>query len=369
MIAALAGHGRFTFVDALRGIAALAVVLCHAVEGDHIPELLALMPRWLSTVVHHGNLGVPIFFVLSGFVIAHASYGQRVTGSYVGRFMLRRSIRLDPPYWFAIAVAIAFAFLSAFVLKKPLPDGSWPQVLAQVFYLQDLFGYPQINTVFWTLCIEVQFYFVYVMLLMMSGDAGTTDSNHFVTILVAATFVSLLWPFNVVHQDATPHGLFLPYWHGFLLGVLAYWSFRQRRLSVIFWVIACTVMVTSLQSHNGFSLACAVTAATLSVAAMTGSLYRGLNWRWLQSLGLISYSLYLLHNPITGASFRVGYMLTGHSPLWEALWWIASIAACIIFAAGAWWLIERPSMNLARKISLKKPAARSHATSMAPERR
>src|SRR5687767_8776 len=116
MVGSLLGAGRFTFVDALRGVAALAVVLFHAVEGGHIPDLMAVMPAWLTAMISHGHLGVAVFFVLSGFVIAHATYGQTITLSYLGRFMLRRSIRLDPPYWFAIAVAVGFAVLSAVVL-------------------------------------------------------------------------------------------------------------------------------------------------------------------------------------------------------------------------------------------------------------
>jgi peptidoglycan/LPS O-acetylase OafA/YrhL len=89
--------GRFKFVDALRGIAAVSVVLFHLKEGKHIPNLYALMPKWLQTLFDHGVLGVSIFFVLSGFVIAHSLYKQHVTLRLAGRFMLRRSIRLDPP--------------------------------------------------------------------------------------------------------------------------------------------------------------------------------------------------------------------------------------------------------------------------------
>ena len=64
---------RFSFVDALRGIAALAVVLFHAFEGNHIPQLIPVMPRWITDIIDHGNLGVAIFFVLSGFVIAQVA--------------------------------------------------------------------------------------------------------------------------------------------------------------------------------------------------------------------------------------------------------------------------------------------------------
>ena len=143
----------------------------------------------------------------------------------------------------------------------------------------------------------------------------------------------------------------------------------QERLVAAFWLFAATIAIVAIATGNAFSLTCAVTAAVLSVAATTGSLYTGLNWRWLQFLGLISYSLYLLHNPITGASFRVGYMLTGHSVTLELVWWVASICACVAAAAAAWWCIERPSMNFARKIKLSTSNAAELAAAPAIPRK
>jgi peptidoglycan/LPS O-acetylase OafA/YrhL len=155
-----------------------------------------------------------------------------------------------------------------------------------------------------------------------------------------------------VAPDVPLPGTFLPFWHGFLVGALAYWAIRQTRLVAAFWLFAATIATIAIATGNAFSLTCAVTVVVLSVAATTGSLYTGLNWRWLQFLGLISYSLYLLHNPVTGASFRVGYMLTGHSVALELMWWAVSIGACVAAAGAAWWCIERPSIKLARKIRL-----------------
>jgi peptidoglycan/LPS O-acetylase OafA/YrhL len=120
---------RFAFVDALRGLAALSVVLYHSYEVGHIAGLLAHLPAWVTHLLRQGGIGVAVFFVLSGFVIPHSVARSRVTLPFVGRFMLRRSLRLEPPYWFAIALAICFAQLSARVLPgKELPSFSAGQV-------------------------------------------------------------------------------------------------------------------------------------------------------------------------------------------------------------------------------------------------
>jgi peptidoglycan/LPS O-acetylase OafA/YrhL len=327
---------RFSLVDALRGIAALSVVLFHAIEGKHITELAEAMPAWLRTALEHGGLGVAIFFVLSGFVIAHSLRDRKMSLPDVGHFMLKRSLRLDPPYWAAILLTIGMSLLATHFVKSHSPEEySAPQILAHIFYLQDILGFSSINGVFWTLCYEVQFYLVFAFLLMFPRS-----------IFIPAFAVSLLWPLGIgpiVHQ-----GLFLTLWFGFLLGVLSYWAWKNTKLIPAFVVYAASIGASAISKSDPFALACVVTASILWAAGLAGKIGM-LNWRWLQFLGTISYSLYLLHNPISGATFRVGYMMTGRSIITEAFWWPISIAVCITVASVFWYSIEIPCLNLARR--------------------
>jgi peptidoglycan/LPS O-acetylase OafA/YrhL len=343
---------RFTFVDALRGLAALGVVLFHAEEGQHISELFSHLPYWLQIGLDHGSLGVPVFFVLSGFVIAHSLYEQRMNLNLLGRFTLRRSLRLDPPYWVAIALTIGLSTLASAVIKgRPPNDYSLGQLVAHLFYLQDILGYGNINSVFWTLCFEIQFYLVYAILLAVGHNDPEARFNGRRTaiVLLIAGSVSLLWPLGL-GPELRP-GLFPPLWHGFLLGVGAYWSWRDRGAAPVFAAYALIIAASAIAHSDTFSLACVMTSVSLFLVGAIDRLRTAWNWRWLQFLGTISYSLYLIHNPITGAVFRVGFMITGRNVFWEAIWWSASIAACIAFASAIWWTIERPSVRLARKVS------------------
>ena len=237
---------RFTLVDALRGVASLSVVIYHAAEGRHLTGLLALLPAWVAQVIKQGGLGVAVFFVLSGFVIAHSVARSRVTFSFVGRFMLRRSIRLDPPYWLAIVLAISFAYLAAhFVGGKEQPQVSLAQIAAHVFYLQEIFGYPGFNSVFWTLCQEVQFYLVFVLLLAVSHNDPAKPMQGRATALVfaGAALISLLWPLGIL-SDGPYRGSFLPLWHGFLAGAGAYWAWRNPS-SAIYCVAYIAVLLVA----------------------------------------------------------------------------------------------------------------------------
>src|SRR5258706_8140579 len=215
---------RFTFVDALRGIAALNVVLFHAVGGHHIPALFAAMPAWLQAILEHGDVGVAVFFVLSGFVIAHSLRPEGLTAADVGRFMLRRSIRLDPPYWAAIVTTMALSVLaSAMVKDRTVDHFTTIQVAEHILYLQELLKIKEINPVFWTLCMEIQFYLVFAVLLLTRSRA----------ILLTAFAFSLIWPLGL---STAPAGLFVGLWYGFLLGVGAYLSWQDHRARIWFYL-------------------------------------------------------------------------------------------------------------------------------------
>lgn len=331
---------RFSFVDALRGIAALSVVLFHANAGKHITELFEAMPSWLQLILSHSN-GVAVFFTLSGFVIAHSLRDRRMTLAAVGRFMLRRSVRLDPPYWVAIVLTIGFSALATVVIKdRPPNQYSLAQIAAHIFYVQDILGFGNVNDVFWTLCIEIQFYLVFALLLMAPRS-----------VFPFVFAVSLLWPLGIISAQHLT-GWFLPLWYGFLLGVLAYWTWRDNSLAPLFAGYALIIGVAAGFTSDVFALICVLTAIALLLAGVSGQISNLLSWKWLQFLGTVSYSLYLIHNPITGATFRAGYMLTARTLTTEALWWAISLIACIATAAVVYLLVERPSLAIARKIDI-----------------
>lgn len=346
-------------MDALRGVAALGVVFYHAYEGNHLSGLLAALPAWVAHVLKHGALGVPVFFVLSGFVISHSVARSRVTPSFIGRFMLRRSIRLDPPYWFAIALAIGFAVLSARVVPgKEQPAYAAGQIMAHLLYLQEVLSYPAINPVFWTLCQEVQFYFVYVLLLGLARNDPLLplQGPRTALLLGLAALLSLLWPLGLVTTEPW-RGSFLPLWHNFLLGAGAYWAWRHAEVVPFYLAYGALLLFAGMSHSDNFTTASVLTSLLLWTAAASGRIVSACSWRWLQVLGAISYSLYLTHNPITGAAFRAGYTLTGRSPILEAFWWFVVTGACLAFAWCVWWLIERPSIGLAGRIPLASPPA------------
>lgn len=325
---------RFSFVDALRGLASLGVVFHHAVEGHHIDQL----PEAVRAAAKVGNFGVPVFFVISGFVIAHSLSGEPMTLTKMGRFIAKRSIRLDPPYWCAIVLAISFSILaSRLVPDRAINQYSTPQIIAHLAYAQDILGYPNINSVFWTLCLEVQFYIVYAALLL----------SRWRWTIVVALAASLLWCFRI---GPDLPGWFPELWYAFLLGAICSLAWQSRTMVPVAAAYFLLVVIAAMKFRDVFAMVTCATAATIFVVASTGRISDALNWRLLQFLGTISYSLYLIHNPITGAVFRIGKWMGADGVAGQTTTWIISTMACIAVAYAFWLIVERPSMMLSRTL-------------------
>ena len=116
---------RYRTIDSLRGFAAIAVVFFH-LTGNIRQELSMWVPEIVMTIFSYGYLGVPVFFVISGFVIAQSIANANVNLKFAGNFALRRMIRLDPPYWASIIIAmVLLAMKNAMqVNEEPYPSFS-----------------------------------------------------------------------------------------------------------------------------------------------------------------------------------------------------------------------------------------------------
>ena len=348
---------RFCFADGLRGIAAAWVVLFHIHAGGHLSELDRLLPPVMTKVLFEwGHLGVPIFFVLSGFVIAHSLRNSQVTWSLFQNFSLRRFIRLSPPYYFSIVFVLLFKLLSAKATSEIFELPSLAGLTSHLFYVQDMLGFEPISDIYWTLCLEIQFYIAYFALLGISQ--WVEDKYQIVYSRPLVFGISLLigglWPLNIIQGNLWP-GLFFPTWHGFALGVFSYWAWQQRGYYYpIFYSYAGLMLVSSLlgqaSSETGVfspiaTIASVVTSVLLLEIGKADLMQSFLNWQWLQFLGLVSYSLYLLHNEISGAAFFVLYKVLGHTLITEVLGLVGICSLCIACATAAYWLLEKPSIG------------------------
>ncbi len=170
--------GRLQSIDALRGIAALGVVLYHAVlqTPNLIPNNFFRWPvSLLKFVSSFGYIGVFLFFVISGFCIHLQWAKSRAAGKpepiHFGSFWRRRIRRLYPPYLIALALFLLMAALSVGIDVTHFFVYDVVMHLLMLHNLDPKTCY-SINGVFWTLAIEEQLYLAYFLLLFLRTRLG-----------------------------------------------------------------------------------------------------------------------------------------------------------------------------------------------------
>lgn len=361
---ALVSSRRMTLPDGLRAIAALLVILPHSV-GLFASWPAPTMPtRVMIRFADLGARGVQIFFVLSGFVIAYSFNNKIITYKYFLNFIVRRSIRLDPPYWAAILLYCGFLAFRRFVARSDVRFPIVGQLISHFFYCQDILGYDNINPVFWTLCIEFQFYITFCLLLGASqklttrvvGSRWAWDKILFVIIYA----ISLAWPARFLDS---PAGLFLPHWYAFLLGAIVWWVIEGSLPRWLGHVAILSPLVIGAAKFQGASLVVAGTAGVILVASDRHGLYRWLDMKIVQFIGKISYSIYLVHVPIAGVMVGIQTRLSFKSQLVSFILLLLLILTTIGFAFIFNRIVEAPSLLLSRRLKVRDEGGGPHATS------
>lgn len=363
----LSRQNRFLVIDSLRGIAALSVALFHLSwaafkDFDHkgLIENIGVITQW-------GYLGVPIFFVISGFVIAATIKPREVNFHYIGKFIVKRATRLDPPYWLSMALDISLVLVTIhlFHIASKLPTFS--TVLAHLFYLQGLLGIRNIAAMYWTLCLEVQFY-IFVSLIFAIANKlfalnTTSAPKYFIAGIFSITvLLSLLIAADKIQNPL--QGLFLSHWYLFALGATCYWSTIANTIPKKAFIFYCAIvpLVFLAKMHVDFkvaveSMAGIATAAFIYTAAVNRKMSTWLNSRTLLYLGSISYSLYLFH-AIVGERFISFFQqwlapklhLDTHSTIYAIFLFVGALAVSIVASHLVYICVERPSMNISKRI-------------------
>jgi peptidoglycan/LPS O-acetylase OafA/YrhL len=356
---------RYVFVDALRGVAAVAVVICHLFHHRWLflsTESGAF--RIIADVASYGARGVQIFFVISGFVIAHSLRRTTLNARGIGNFILRRQVRLDLPYWATIACMLLLAAIERLMpfIRHPAYLPTPGDLLLNMTYLHMIFDRKAVLGVAWTLCIEIQFYLFFVLLIALTTRRPMVERISRLTLgAVFATGVVFL-AFNPAPGMVRPW--MLHYWPYFAAGTLAYWSVRRW---IPLWVFPmfCVPFAASWfwSDLPSCTIAGIATAAALYLVGLTGQLTSLWHGRGFQYLGRISYSLYLVHVPITFLACQIGFQLTHDTQASAALWYAVAGIASLVTADLFYRFIEQPSMRLAAH--LKRAPRRSET--MAPQ--
>ncbi|MDM7859437.1 acyltransferase [Alteromonas sp. ASW11-36] len=336
----------------MRGVAAVMVMLFHF--NLALSPFLAANYPFISDILSYGYLGVPIFFVISGFVISLTVNLNEMGSKYVGKFILRRSIRLDIVYWLSIAIAIFLLVVESKVTNETLEMYSTSEVLIHMFYLQNILDLEnQISMVYWTLCLEVQFYLFFILSLL-TCKALFKDKADIVfcfAIGLPLAVYSILVDLRVLKELYT--GLFFSQWHYFFLGYLCERFFRQGgafRMAFFAWAICLLGFMLFLHAKP-YTIAAMLTAAFIVLMRQYQFKARFLTNSWMLYLGSISYPLYVLHADLGWKVMSFSKIYVPVESLLNMLFVLMVGVVVSVIASHLMHIwVEKPSIKLSKKV-------------------
>ena len=273
--------GRFLELDALRGIAAIIVVIYHYTFIYH----LKISPQEFDTYnkFSYGNLGVELFFILSGFVIFMSL--QKVNSPF--EFLTKRFIRLYPTYW----IAMIFTFLVVSIFGLTGREVTMNEFLINTTMLQYGLQIPSVDGVYWSLFHELMFYF------LMAAAFRFVRSKYLIVFSLIWLSISLANHFY--HITGISLLLNLVYTPLFLGGIYFYKLTveEKSRINIILPVICYLVyfIIVDANIDRIFTERLIVLGFFLMFYLNAFNALKFIALKPLIFIGNISYALYLVH--------------------------------------------------------------------------
>jgi len=336
----LGSGGRYHFLEAGRGVASVAVLIYHSLDAFPKNSLPGVLERF-KAFSSWGWLGVHVFFAISGWCIAERlAKGRRAEESGL-HFAAERFLRIYPTYWAALVVFIGVrlaslpfntAHLSAVV---PHDFIGW---LAPILLLEPYFHIGSFLIVSWTLVFELGFYLFAAMALVVSQRRVGKSS---VLFLIGCLLCFAPW---TAHLSPAPWRV-LEMWPEFFSGVAAWWAARLGRRTIGYGVLTLMLVTAAVwPAYGGINRVTAIITAWILALA----------WKWDKNLGqskalrplrwtgIISYSLYLIHQPlIPPFEHLLGRWIPSTSTGFVAVWAMA-IALALVAAKCLNQFVEAP---------------------------
>ncbi len=321
---------RYQSLDLWRGVACLSVLVSHAVffadcHGD--PSAMGIWD-YMVDLLRWGWIGVPIFFVISGYCVAASADTARHGKQSAMNFFWRRFRRIYPPYWALLAFAGVWSIATSLAAGGPAHDktfDAWPLSPSQWIgnlgliesWRDQLAGSPRqyLFTHAWTLCYEEQFYVVI-------GVLCCTGPRHFFLVVGAISAVVVITQHNADWLGISTRGLFIDgLWLTFAAGVLVYYkaSYATRVQQFAINSVLAVGCVYYCKGEHHTDLYCAwAFGFALLISVLHPFDLRTASIRIMKPLiicGSMCYSVYLVHWPIV-KSVGAGFGSAGvHGPL------------------------------------------------------
>jgi peptidoglycan/LPS O-acetylase OafA/YrhL len=369
---------RFEELDALRGLAAISVVLLHFLLTASlvlpISDLFSKLNHTPIRFIWSGSEAVILFFILSGFVLSLPYYNNKVP-KYIA-YVVKRICRIYIPY--LVSVSFAIILMSILYDKNALTIGGWFDIsekpiqigllISHVLLLGE-FDSHKLNIVFWSLVHEMRISLIFPAIMFVVMKYKWKRNILIVALFSISFFLIYFISLKVFQYDVTKNSAsyfstlrYIPF---FIIGALIakyrefFYSFYKRMPAIIKLSLFVTAILTYTYPWwflNNFNLVhmsfindlmVAIGCLIFIVICIYSKTVKSiLLLKPVQFIGKISYSLYLFHMIVLLSMVNGLY---GKVPIVYILF--GSFVISFIVASIMYYLVEIPSMRLGRNLT------------------
>ncbi|MEJ0081033.1 MAG: acyltransferase [Puia sp.] len=348
-------YNRLGYIDTLRGLAALYVVIFHIIR---IPYPILPYPLILHPIFDIGFTGVTLFFIVSAFTLCLTLDGRTAESHWIPKFYFRRAARILPLYYVWLATMAVYEFGPNIIHQK------WPLFSFTFFLYNFQVGLQKgIVPASWTLGVEMIFYLIFPFLFMFANNLKKASLLFFPLLIIS--FIHFHYTDAVPDYEAG-YSLFhqLPV---FCLGIMTYWLYKNylpgitkaKQTAYVFFAGFFIIYFISawFRTPLGKFIICPLAVAYSFLLLGLSLMHRNpIVNRVSIFLGLISYSLYLNHPRVIVILKPVYRIIYGWHIKGFLMLPICIFVTLILLVPLSWLtylLIEKPGSKLIKYISKK----------------
>lgn len=331
----------------LRGFAALSVAIGHTLNESKKIDGFEETANLLRGLFPY-QIGVDIFFVISGFIMVHATDGWLDEPGAQWRFAKARVSRVVPLYWFYTLLLAMVALIAPSVLDTASFDTK--HLISSLTFIPGLFDAPDrpLLKLGWTLNFEMFFYLVFFISIILVGWRAPILAA---LIIIAMVLVNYFGTFKNQPWRFWASSIIIEFCYGVGIGLLYLRNLRFGTGTALALVFVATAFlwltVSTLEWNNRFlvlGIPAMLVVLVCACVRTTNSRFRSRTTRFFAAIGDASYTLYLLHPFIISAMF----LLARFFDLSASVYLLSTLILIVIGSLVAYRWIELPLLRVTR---------------------
>jgi peptidoglycan/LPS O-acetylase OafA/YrhL len=322
--------------NTIRGIACLSVVIFHYYAGF-------LKGNGSEIFTYGGSIGVSMFFVLSGFLMPFSMLRKSFVLKDTWVYLKKRFYRLFPVFACGLVFSQILYLVSGMLFDFfPLKNFSTSNFFTDLFFLTWAFeDATWVNIVHWTIDVEIQYYLIIIPIVLI-----LKKYNAFISLILITVTLALFQHYILKDTYLYWHTI-LKWFPFFALGLITCCYFLNRisitSMLILSSILMCYILVNFKPQE------CLGAVIPFGIILFD----RYVKIKWLDWIGIISFSLYLLHVPLMSV-FKHYLVSIGASQEQKLLYFIPLLVLIITLSFLFYIAIEKPTMDISSRLKYKR---------------